>query len=223
MGPVLQRPNTGTTQRHVSENLRPTFGRHPKKRASHGRSPRHFADVPYAHRQVKIHPRRADTGCMSRTLTTEALTMANVATGEATWFTRLVDWVVAARSHRVICLLAGLWVFGAFDVVLTVIAHHQGMLAESNPIARHLLLQGPYAILLYKVGLVSFASIVLLVNRTRLVSELAASGMLLIYTIVAIQWRLCYELYMLTHVGNIRSSEIDAVDITLLTSQLTNF
>ena len=40
--------------------------------------------------------------------------------------------------------------------------------------------------------------------------------MLLIYAIVAAQWRLCYELYMLTHTGNVPISEIDAVGVTNL-------
>ncbi len=139
------------------------------------------------------------------------------------WFARLVDWAVAARSHRVICLLIGLWVINAFDVTLTILAHHQGMLEESNPIARRLLLHSPYVITLYKVGLVTFASVVLLKQRTRLVAEIAAGGMLLIYTIVAIQWRLCYELYALTYAGDIRQSDIDAIDLTILSSFLAPY
>lgn len=136
---------------------------------------------------------------------------------------RLTDWFVGARSHRVVCLLGGLWLINGFDVALTVIAQSQGVLEEANPIARRILLLNPIAILLYKVVLVSFASAVLMKYRSRLMSEVAAGGMLFIYTLVAIQWRLCYELYMLMHRGNIRAGEIDAIDLTILTSQLTLF
>jgi Domain of unknown function (DUF5658) len=120
-------------------------------------------------------------------------------------------------------LLAGLWLINGFDVVLTVLAYHQGMLDETNPIARHLLTHSPNVVLAYKVALVSFASIILIVYRTRFLAELAAGGMLFVYTLVAIRWRLCYELYLLTHVGGIRSSEIDAVNLMSLTADLTPF
>lgn len=135
----------------------------------------------------------------------------------------MVNRFVRARPHRVVCLLAGLWLINAFDVLLTVLAYRQGMLDESNPIARRILLLNPYAILVYKLALVSFATAVLLKYRRRLLAELAATGMLFIYTLVAIQWRLCYELYLLTHRGDIRPHEIDAIDLTILTSQLTLF
>ncbi len=140
----------------------------------------------------------------------------------ATWLTRTIDWFTAARSHRVICLVMGLWVFSIFDVALTMLAHEQGMLDESNPIARRLL-NSPPAIMLYKLSLVTFASTIILSNRRRLVAELAAGGVLAVYTIVAIQWRLCYELYVLTHIGDIRSQEIDAIDLTILTSSAPLF
>ncbi len=171
--------------------------------------------------QIKVRRFRVDTATMGCTMTSEVLTVPAMPTGHDSWHGRLVNWVVAARSHRVICLLVGLWVFSVFDAALTILAHRQGMLDESNPIARHILSHSPFAILIYKVVLVSFASYVLAVNRTRLVAELAAGGMLFIYTIVAIQWRLCYELYMLTHGGHVGSGEIDAIDITILTSQFT--
>lgn len=153
----------------------------------------------------------------------EALAIPKLAREGKPAFNRFVEWVVDARSHRVLCLLMGLWLINGFDVALTVIANHQGMLDESNPIARRLLLQSPYAVLAYKVILVTFASVVLMAHRTRLMSEIAAAGMLVIYTIVALQWRLCYELYILTHVGDIRTLDIDAVNLTTVASRLAPF
>ncbi len=49
------------------------------------------------------------------------------------WF---AAWATASRSHRVICVLAGLWLINLFDLMLTVLAHTQGVLDESNPVAR---------------------------------------------------------------------------------------
>ncbi len=114
------------------------------------------------------------------------------------WVRQLTDRVVAARSQRVICLLIGLCIINAFDAVLTVLAHGQGMLDESNPIALRLLALGPSAILIYKLVLVGFASTILLIQRRQLLSELAATGMLLVYILVAIRWQSCYELYLTT-------------------------
>ncbi len=141
----------------------------------------------------------------------------------AAWVRSLTGWLVASRPHRVVCLLFGVWLISGFDVVLTILAHYQGMLDETNPIARRLLLHSPYAVMAYKIALVTFASVILLTHRAQLVSEIAAGGILLIYTIVAIRWRLCYELYVLTHIGDVHPGEIDAVDLTILTSHLKFF
>ncbi len=129
---------------------------------------------------------------------------------------RLVGWFVNARSHRVICLVIGLWMINGFDVVLTVLAHQQGMLAETNPIAEKLLAHSPVMVAVFKATLVTFASTVLIVYRRKFLAEIAAAGMLFIYTIVAVQWRLCYELYMLTHIGDVPVHEIDAVGLSSL-------
>ncbi len=139
------------------------------------------------------------------------------------WGRRFIDWVVAARSHRVICLLCGVWTISVFDLVLTVSAHHQGLLHESNPIAARILPFGPLALVVFKLATVAFASTVMLVNRTRFLSEVSAAGVLLVYSIVAVQWRLCYELYMLTRSGNMSVREIDVISFRHLISGLGFF
>ena len=172
---------------------------------------------------VKVRALRVDTGPMNQSAMTEAIAIPGQTTARPDWVGSLTEWLVSSRSHRVICLLLGVWVISGFDVVLTLLAHFQGMLDETNPIARQLLLHSPYAVLGFKVVLVTFASYILLTLRTNLLAEIAAGGMLVIYTIVAIRWRLCYELYTLTQVGDIRPGEIDAVDLTILTSHLKFF
>jgi len=92
-------------------------------------------------------------------------------------------------------------------VVLTVTAHGLGLLEESNPIAARLLLLGPSALVAYKFLLLIFASTVLASHRHRQVSEIAAAGTLVIYAIVAVQWRLCYEFYVVIAGGDVTGSK----------------
>lgn len=118
------------------------------------------------------------------------------------------DWIVAARSHRVVCLLAGLWLINLFDLILTLLAHRGGMLQEVNPLAEFLLRHGPGAVCLYKVGLVAVGSGILFYYRRRLLAELTASTLLLVYALVAVQWKWCYELYEISQTGGTSNADI---------------
>jgi hypothetical protein len=95
----------------------------------------------------------------------------------------------------VLCILTGLWLISAFDLTLTMLAHNNKLLHESNPIAARVLTQGPEALCAYKVVLVTGGTLILVVYRRRLVAELASALMLVVYTLVAVQWKLCYEMY----------------------------
>ena len=57
---------------------------------------------------------------------------------------------------------------------------------------------GPMAAVAYKLGSVAFASAVLLTHRALLVCELAATGALSVNAAVAMQWRYCIEIYLVT-------------------------
>lgn len=172
---------------------------------------------------IKTPTHRTDTAPMDFSAATDVPTPPRTRAPHQGRARRLVDWVVASRSHRLICLLSGVWLISAFDVVLTVFAHHQGLLHESNPIAARVLPHGPLAVLLYKLALLAFASTVLMIHRKRLLSEIAATLMLLVSAAVAVQWRLCYELYALTNSNNMSVKEIDAVDLNHIISQLRLF
>jgi len=124
---------------------------------------------------------------------------------------RFFNWASSSRSHRVVCLLIGVWLISAFDLVLTVAAHDQGLLHESNPIAARILPHGAMAIAAYKIVLLALPSVVLFRNRDRVLTEIASAGVLVIYAIVAVQWRLCYELYTLTSALDIQGGEIHKV------------
>jgi len=127
------------------------------------------------------------------------------------WLSRLVHWFVEARSHRVICLVIAIWLLNGFDLVLTILAHEQGMLAEENPVARRFLADGPVFLILFKVGLVLIGSYPLLRFRRLRLAELASMVILVTYGLLAVHWSACYELYTLTASGHINIAEIDAI------------
>jgi len=114
------------------------------------------------------------------------------------WWSRWIDWVVEARSHRVICLVAGIWILNGFDLAFTVLAHNQGMLSEENPIARFMLGRGTPSIILFKIGLVLIGSYPLLRFRRARVTEMGAFVILIAYATLGVHWKECYDLYAFT-------------------------
>ncbi len=111
------------------------------------------------------------------------------------WTARLVRWVVEARSHRVICILVGIWLLNGFDLVFTIISHEQGLLREANPLASHMLQQGTLSIVLFKTGLVMMGSYPLLRFRTARISELAAYLIFAAYVVLALRWSIYFEFF----------------------------
>lgn len=125
------------------------------------------------------------------------------------WTTRLIRYAVEARSHRVICLVLGIWLLNGFDLALTIIAHQLGVLQEENPLAMHLLEQGTASVVLFKIGMVLVGSYPLLRFRTARITELAAYLILAAYAMLAVHWSTCYELYAIsvTHAINLADVE----------------
>ncbi len=130
------------------------------------------------------------------------------------WTRRLVHWAVSARSHRIICLVLGIWLFNAFDLAFTVLSHQQGMLHEENPLARFMLERGIASIVLFKTGLVLIGSYPLLRFRTTRIAELAAYLIFAAYVLLAIRWSVCYELYAFTAPGDTNLADIEALRTT---------
>ncbi len=145
------------------------------------------------------------------TSTCNDIMMVPVRAAKAGWYGDWVDWYVGARSHRVACFLLGMLIINAFDVTLTLAAHSQGMLEESNPIARAILGRNPYAIVPFKLALVLFPTVVLYRYRDRWLAELAAGGVMFVYVLVAFQWHLCYELYAVAASGGASMQDVDSV------------
>ncbi len=127
------------------------------------------------------------------------------------WYARPLDWIVEARSHRVILLVLSIWLLNAFDLLFTILAYEQGMLQEENPLARQMLHYGTPSIVLFKVGLVLIGSYPLLRFRTARITELGTLVILVSYALLAVHWSECYELYTATVTTSTNIAELGPV------------
>jgi len=125
---------------------------------------------------------------------------------------RVIEWMVEARSHRVICLVLGIWLLNGFDLAFTILSHDQGMLHEENPLARHMLAYGTLSIILYKTGMVLIGSYPLLRFRAARITELGSFVILLAYAFLAVHWSECYDLYSFTASHSIEMAESRVLD-----------
>jgi len=121
----------------------------------------------------------------------------------------LLAWLTDARSHRVVCLVTGLWVLNSFDLVLTVTAYRQGLLHEMNPVAARMLSEGEVFLVLYKFGLLAISSYLLLKLRRERIAELAAMLALIVYAMVAVHWQDCYDVYTQTDISSHNHALLD--------------
>ena len=130
--------------------------------------------------------------------------------------TRTAEWALSARARRVVVLLAGIWLLNAFDLGLTVQAQADGVLHEGNPIARALLAWGAGALLAFKGTIVVGTSLVLFRYRRRFCAELATTIVAVVYVLVAVQWKMCYEVYDIAS-----AHSPDAVELAKLYSTMS--
>lgn len=137
----------------------------------------------------------ADTASMSSYFSTGSVDVPARPAPVADLWRRCVAWFVKARAHRVVCLVLGIWLINAFDLILTILSHEQGVLVEQNPFARHMLEQGVLSLILYKTGMVCIGSYPLLKFRTARITECGALVILLTYATLAVHWSECYEAY----------------------------
>jgi len=93
----------------------------------------------------------------------------------------------ARRSRRVVLLLILLCLLNAFDLACTVTVHKLGAFQEANPVARYVL-QYPSLVVLFKVSLVGFSSLVLFAYRRRRIVEIACWCVCAVYVALAFIW-----------------------------------
>lgn len=114
---------------------------------------------------------------------------------EQRWSDRALMWVREARAHRIICLVAGIWLLNAFDLAFTLLSNQHGLLYEENPVARRLLGQGVLSIVLYKIGMVLVGTYPLLKFRKARITELGTLVVFFVYALLAVRWSTCFDLY----------------------------
>ena len=123
--------------------------------------------------------------------------------------------LVSSRTRRVFLLLVGVWMLNIFDLLMTTQAAADGVLHEENPLGRMLLRAGPSALTVFKMGVLCLGTFVLFNFRRFRCAELASCLVLAVYTGVAFQWKLCYDVYEATMTGVRLDEEIARVDTLL--------
>ncbi len=98
----------------------------------------------------------------------------------------------ARRTRRVVLLLALVWIVTVCDLLLTLLARQIGGFHEANPLAREFV-HDPGALAAYKFLLAGPATIVLLVFRRRLLTEVACWLLAAVYTALALLWLAYYH------------------------------
>lgn len=97
------------------------------------------------------------------------------------------------RSRRVLLLLAAVWVLNIFDLGFTLVETTHGHFTELNPIAAHILDGPEYVLICFKLGLLTFGSVILLTLRTLRLAELGCWMLLATYIYVAVRWYAYYH------------------------------
>ncbi len=102
------------------------------------------------------------------------------------------------RGQRICLLVTAIWIMNTFDLFMTLYAHGHGLLTETNPIARYVLVQGRIALIMFKILFAGFGGCVLLWNRNHALAEYMTWLVVAANLSVAIRWMSCYEFYEVT-------------------------
>lgn len=97
------------------------------------------------------------------------------------------------RPRRVLLTLAMVWVVAIFDLGFTLSEWGSADFAEMNPLAVRVLSTSPAHVIVFKFGLLSFGSAILLAVRCHAVAELACWFLLTSKIYVAIRWYCYYD------------------------------
>ena len=116
------------------------------------------------------------------------------------------------RARRVLIFLSGIWILSLFDLLMTVRAEADGVLNECNPLATYMLTLGVPALLAFKLVPLLGASFLFVRFRHRCCTEVGVLVALFAYAVVAVQWKLCYQMYEIVIVGNCTPASFDYID-----------
>ncbi len=99
----------------------------------------------------------------------------------------------SARGRRVILLLALTCIVNGFDLAFTLLAREHELFIEGNPLARALL-GSALALVAFKTIPLTFAAVIILKARTRLVTEVLTWCVCAVHILLACHWRRFYDL-----------------------------
>jgi len=97
------------------------------------------------------------------------------------------------RPRRVLLLLSAVWVLNIFDLGYTLLESLHCGFVELNPLAARIIGGAPEALVLYKTGLLTVSTAILLGYRRHRVAELGCWFLLVVYLYVAVCWCLYYH------------------------------
>jgi hypothetical protein len=97
------------------------------------------------------------------------------------------------RERRLLLLLLFVWTVNMFDLGFTLLAHEQRLLVELNPLARGLFAYGSGAVMVYKLSLLVFGSLVLWRFRRHPSAEAAAWVVAGSCVLLALLWHSLYQ------------------------------
>lgn len=93
----------------------------------------------------------------------------------------------APRARRVLLLVLAIWVFNVFDLNFTLLACKIGGFEELNPVAR-MFIASDEALTIFKLGLTLPSTLIFLLMRRRLVTEIGCWMLLGAHAVLAGMW-----------------------------------
>ncbi len=98
---------------------------------------------------------------------------------------------LAARARRVVLLLMMIWILGLADLFFTLQACDIGGFVEANPVVAQIL-HAPQLLIVFKLALLTFASVIFYHTRRRKLTEFSCWGLGVVHFLLAVVWLLYY-------------------------------
>ena len=98
-----------------------------------------------------------------------------------------------SRPRRILLTLTAIWVINMMDLAFTMTESLHTAFNELNPLAKFLIGKNPDLLIVYKFGLLTVSSTILLIYRRQRVSELGCWLLFGVYIFVAIRWMAYFD------------------------------
>jgi len=100
----------------------------------------------------------------------------------------------AIRARRVVLLVAGIWIVGVFDLVLTLLAEKIGGFEDANPIVAEITHIWELLVV-FKLFTLMFASAIFLKYRRKRFTEFGCWAVGIVHVVLAFLWLQYYALF----------------------------